>query len=162
MSSSSVKCQVQVLSVKFKCKVLSSSVKCQLDANFVNTRRSGLIFAFLDTYFLAIFRINRPVICEFGSFSVKFGRFSDFRILENRSNVSFTSRVFSKPSSWMKELGEIQWIQDRILHQAAIIGDSVTDQRQAANCECSSLFPFPFRSLASWIPGRCVVHFFLV
>ena len=73
VSSSSAKCQVQVSSVKFKCKVLSSSVKC--DAIFVNTRRSGLIFAFLDTYFLAIFRIIRPVFCEFGQFLVKFGQF---------------------------------------------------------------------------------------
>ena len=40
-----------------------------------------------------------------------------------------------------------QGFQDWIRPQAAITGDSVTDQRQAANCECSSLFYFHFVAL---------------
>ena len=87
----------QVSSVKFFwCHVTFQVSSIKYQANFVNTRRSGLIFAFLDTYFLAIFRIIRPVFCEFGSFSVKFGRFLDFYELENRSKLSFISDEFSK------------------------------------------------------------------
>ena len=81
-----------------------------------------------------------------------------FRILvyyRTASNVSITSRVFSKPSSWMKELGENWWFQDRVLHQAAITETSVTNQGQAANCELSFKLFKSFRSLVSWIPGRC-------
>ena len=80
---------------------------------------------------------------------------ASFVALRTASDVFFTSRVFSKPSSWMQELGENWWFQDRVLHQAASTGDSVTDQSRAANCELSSKLFKSFRSLVSWIPGRC-------
>ena len=84
---------------------------------------------------------------------------ASFVVLKTASYDLFTLRLFSKSSSWMTEVGENWWFQDWIRPQAASTEDSVTDQRQAANCELSFKLFMSFRILASRIPRKCLVIF---